>query len=170
MAMRIGPRKPTCSPVFSQYNSRLECYGGVAQLVRVPDCRSGGCGFESRRPRLRQGLPGRGKPCLYPPAATTCARSVHRSRHQADLANRRRNSPRFHMIGRKICAFLCAFFRLVRRHSRLVPTRYRQSSRPSRCRPIRSRQAVAPILRISLAVVPRPVSYTHLTLPTILRV
>ena len=25
--------------------------GGVAQLVRVPDCRSGGCGFESRRPR-----------------------------------------------------------------------------------------------------------------------
>jgi hypothetical protein len=26
-------------------------YGGVAQLVRVPDCRSGGCGFDSRRPR-----------------------------------------------------------------------------------------------------------------------
>ena len=26
--------------------------GGVAQLVRVPDCRSGGCGFEPRRPRL----------------------------------------------------------------------------------------------------------------------
>ena len=26
--------------------------GDVAQLVRVPDCRSGGCGFESRR--LRQ--------------------------------------------------------------------------------------------------------------------
>src|ERR1700722_4062345 len=25
--------------------------GGVAQLVRVPDCRSGGCGFEPRRPR-----------------------------------------------------------------------------------------------------------------------
>ena len=25
--------------------------GGVAQLVRVPDCRSGGCEFESRRPR-----------------------------------------------------------------------------------------------------------------------
>ena len=26
--------------------------GAVAQLVRVPDCRSGGCGFKSRRPRL----------------------------------------------------------------------------------------------------------------------
>src|SRR6188472_32793 len=26
--------------------------GAVAQLVRVPDCRSGGCGFESRRARL----------------------------------------------------------------------------------------------------------------------
>jgi hypothetical protein len=25
--------------------------GGVAQLVRVPDCRSGGCGFEPRRSR-----------------------------------------------------------------------------------------------------------------------
>src|SRR5688500_14697513 len=28
--------------------------GAVAQLVRVPDCRSGGCGFEPRRPRLQQ--------------------------------------------------------------------------------------------------------------------
>ena len=26
-------------------------YGAVAQLVRAPDCRSGGCGFEPRRPR-----------------------------------------------------------------------------------------------------------------------
>ena len=26
--------------------------GAVAQLVRVPDCRSGGCGFKSRRPRF----------------------------------------------------------------------------------------------------------------------
>src|SRR5690606_30885310 len=29
-----------------------ETIGAVAQLVRVPDCRSGGCGFESRPPRL----------------------------------------------------------------------------------------------------------------------
>ena len=27
---------------------RLPGQGAVAQLVRVPDCRSGGCGFESR--------------------------------------------------------------------------------------------------------------------------
>ena len=27
--------------------------GVVAQLVRAPDCRSGGCGFESRPPRFR---------------------------------------------------------------------------------------------------------------------
>ncbi len=27
-------------------------FGAVAQLVRVPDCRSGGCGFESRPPRF----------------------------------------------------------------------------------------------------------------------
>jgi hypothetical protein len=32
----------------------IQCFvdGDVAQLVRVPDCRSGGCGFDSRRPRL----------------------------------------------------------------------------------------------------------------------
>ena len=30
--------------------------GAVAQLVRVPDCRSGGCGFESRPRRLKSGL------------------------------------------------------------------------------------------------------------------
>ena len=38
--------------------------GAVAQLVRVPDCRSGCCGFESRRPRSPQGLPPVGKPSL----------------------------------------------------------------------------------------------------------
>jgi hypothetical protein len=31
--------------------------GGVAQLVRVPDCRSGGCGFEPRRPRYNSNPP-----------------------------------------------------------------------------------------------------------------
>ena len=29
----------------------IRTVGDVAQLVRVPDCRSGGCEFESRRPR-----------------------------------------------------------------------------------------------------------------------
>ena len=37
------------SPAFVCSGPRL--VGDVAQLVRVPDCRSGGCGFESRRPR-----------------------------------------------------------------------------------------------------------------------
>ncbi len=32
-------------------------FGAVAQLDRVPDCRSGGCGFESRPPRFRTPLP-----------------------------------------------------------------------------------------------------------------
>jgi hypothetical protein len=39
-----------CGPDGSNYNSGLK-RGAVAQLVRVPDCRSGGCGFEPRRPR-----------------------------------------------------------------------------------------------------------------------
>src|SRR3954451_15562957 len=34
----------------------LKKSGRVAQLVRVPDCRSGGCGFEPRRARLREDL------------------------------------------------------------------------------------------------------------------
>jgi hypothetical protein len=33
------------------YNHALK-RGVVAQLVRAPDCRSGGCGFEPRRPRF----------------------------------------------------------------------------------------------------------------------
>ena len=34
----------------------LPLHGAVAQLVRVPDCRSGGCGFEPRRRRFRKAL------------------------------------------------------------------------------------------------------------------
>jgi hypothetical protein len=33
----------------------VEIFGAVAQLVRVPDCRSGGCGFEPRRRRFLSG-------------------------------------------------------------------------------------------------------------------
>src|SRR5262245_22425060 len=36
---------------FAKFVGGLADFGDVAQLVRVPDCRSGGCGFESRRPR-----------------------------------------------------------------------------------------------------------------------
>ena len=35
----------------SIFRKRLIKRGVVAQLVRAPDCRSGGCGFEPRRPR-----------------------------------------------------------------------------------------------------------------------
>ena len=33
------------------FHAAVFFFGGVAQLVRVPDCRSGCCGFESRRSR-----------------------------------------------------------------------------------------------------------------------
>ena len=39
-----------------QDNFLLLIRGAVAQLVRVPDCRSGGCGFESRQRRLPKAL------------------------------------------------------------------------------------------------------------------
>ena len=35
-----------------QARFRARPNGAVAQLVRAPDCRSGGCGFDSRPPRL----------------------------------------------------------------------------------------------------------------------
>src|SRR3954470_235172 len=41
------------SAKFSCSTDGMKRDGRVAQLVRVPDCRSGGCGFESRRARLR---------------------------------------------------------------------------------------------------------------------
>ena len=43
---RIGFR------IISYVCKRQISDGAVAQLVRVPDCRSGGCGFESRLRRL----------------------------------------------------------------------------------------------------------------------
>lgn len=53
-----APRRssdPTCGSPSRGYNSKhLQPSGVVAQLVRVLDCRSSGCGFESRRPRFRQ--------------------------------------------------------------------------------------------------------------------
>lgn len=38
--------------IFYFTSARQSISGAVAQLVRVPDCRSGGCGFESRQRRL----------------------------------------------------------------------------------------------------------------------
>ena len=38
--------------IFYSTSARQSVSGAVAQLVRVPDCRSGGCGFESRQRRL----------------------------------------------------------------------------------------------------------------------
>ncbi len=39
-----------------QTRYRVRPNGAVAQLVRAPDCRSGGCGFDSRPPRLLKAL------------------------------------------------------------------------------------------------------------------
>jgi hypothetical protein len=36
----------------NRLDSRRDDDGIVAQLVRAPDCRSGGCGFETRRSRF----------------------------------------------------------------------------------------------------------------------
>src|SRR5438874_1820519 len=70
--------------------------GGVAQLVRVPDCRSGGCGFESRRPRFQSSrdsqTPGQqGFVCFVP---TAWPSPVFRSQY-APLLHGRTNMSRF---------------------------------------------------------------------------
>ncbi len=54
-AEAIEPRRLTgvCRTVESPHRMRVTpCVGAVAQLVRAPDCRSGGYGFEPRRPRF----------------------------------------------------------------------------------------------------------------------
>ena len=45
------PLESTCKPTNGRY-TYASPNGVVAQLVRAPDCRSGGCGFEPRRPRF----------------------------------------------------------------------------------------------------------------------
>ena len=49
------PLESTCKPTNGRYTYSSP-NGVVAQLVRAPDCRSGGCGFEPRRPRLAKPL------------------------------------------------------------------------------------------------------------------
>ena len=49
--VRIAARSVLFAAGREVNRRRLEQRGVVAQLVRVPDCRSGGCGFEPRRPR-----------------------------------------------------------------------------------------------------------------------
>ena len=57
-----GPGFELEFPGLGGQNTALPKFGAVAQLVRVPDCRSGGCGFESRLRRSKMpgdhGLPG----------------------------------------------------------------------------------------------------------------
>jgi hypothetical protein len=66
LARRLGrvqrPRRPRSStttsarfPGITTFLAECVASGAVAQLVRVPDCRSGGCGFESRPPRGHRG-------------------------------------------------------------------------------------------------------------------
>lgn len=54
-SLRNEPGRLTgvCRAVESAHRTRLTPrVGAVAQLVRAPDCRSGGYGFEPRRPRI----------------------------------------------------------------------------------------------------------------------
>ena len=51
-----GRLKAMFPPRPIERSNAFKAAGAVAQLVRVPDCRSGGCGFESRPPRLKTAL------------------------------------------------------------------------------------------------------------------
>ena len=63
--------------------------GAVAQLARVPDCRSGGCGFESRRPRFTYLTPGlaRSRQALGLSAGPDARLSRNHVRSRADGAD-----------------------------------------------------------------------------------
>lgn len=57
----LPAQAPLSSKAIGIYLGTCPAHGAVAQLVRVPDCRSGGCGFESRRPRLNARFEKRGR-------------------------------------------------------------------------------------------------------------
>ena len=53
LVQSIGSKKPMGLPP-DRHVLLADPYGAVAQLVRAPDCRSGGCGFDSRRRRFEK--------------------------------------------------------------------------------------------------------------------
>ncbi len=85
---------PLLQPGFRPVGFPAPRRGDVAQLVRVPDCRSGGCGFKSRRPRHEpvRVLRSRGFFCslryrLSPPVDRRGAHSKNRRQRRNDGGN-----------------------------------------------------------------------------------